>query len=49
MIRLILPLLCLIVGFGLGIWYDRWQMQVECDSGEGDWTGTICVNSDLLQ
>lgn len=47
--RFILPLVFLVIGFGLGVWYDRAQMQVECANGEGDWTGTICVNSELLQ
>jgi hypothetical protein len=49
MLRFALPLLTLTVGFGLGIWYDRYQMQIECANGEGEWTGTICVNSELLQ
>jgi hypothetical protein len=49
MLRLILFALPLVVGFGLGIWYDRYQMQIECANGEGEWTGTICVNSELLQ
>ncbi len=49
MLRLILPVLTLVIGFALGIWYDRHQMSVECINGEGDWTGTICVDSELLQ
>ena len=49
MFRLILPVLTLVIGFALGIWYDRHQMSVECRNGEGDWTGTICVDSELLQ
>ena len=49
MLRLVTLILTLAAGFGLGIWYDRWQMSVECQSGEGDWTGTICVDSELLQ
>ncbi|MFK7836018.1 MAG: hypothetical protein AB8B60_07350 [Sulfitobacter sp.] len=49
MLRLIVLLLALCIGFGLGVWYDRWQMAVECANGEGEWTGTICVNSELLQ
>ena len=44
MLRLMIPLVTLVIGFGLGIWYD-----VECARGEGEWTGTICVNSELLQ
>ena len=49
MLRLVILLFVLLVGFGLGIWYDRQQMARECDHGEGEWTGTICVNSELLQ
>ena len=49
MLRLIVVLIVFLVGFGTGIWYDRMQMQTECDNGEGDWTGTICVDSELLQ
>lgn len=49
MLRLFLPLIMLAVGFGAGIWYERDQMVQECANGEGEWTGTICVNSELLQ
>ena len=49
MLRLIPVLITLAVGFGLGLSYDRWQMRRECATGEGQWTGTICVNSELLQ
>lgn len=49
MLRLIVSMGFLATGFGLGIWYDRAQMARECASGEGEWTGTICVNSELLQ
>lgn len=49
MLRLVILLLTLALGFGLGIFYDRWQMAIECSNGEGEWTGTICVNSELLQ
>ena len=49
MFRLILPVLTLVLGFAFGVWYDRQQMSVECANGEGEWTGTLCVNSELLQ
>ncbi|MGB3244124.1 MAG: hypothetical protein WBB25_06305 [Sulfitobacter sp.] len=49
MFRLIRLLIMLAICFGLGVSYDRWQMRVECAKGEGEWTGTICVNSELLQ
>ena len=49
MIRLLTLLAALFIGFGMGIWYDRMLMEAECIAGEGEWTGTICVNSELLQ
>lgn len=49
MFRLFFPFIMLIIGFVGGIWYDRSQMVEECANGEGEWTGTICVNSELLQ
>lgn len=49
MLRFVILLIVLLIGFGLGIWYDRFQMRTECANGEGEWTGTICVNSELLQ
>jgi hypothetical protein len=39
----------LIVGFSAGSWAERSEMRSECASGDGQWTGTICVNSELLQ
>ena len=47
--RLIFLLAVLLLGFILGMRYERNQMQAECRAGEGQWTGTICVNSELLQ
>ncbi len=47
--RLLFLLAVLVLGFMLGIRYDRKLMQNECKSGAGEWTGTICVNSELLQ
>ena len=49
MIRLFSLLLVLALGFTAGVSHERKQMRAECDSGEGHWTGTICVNSELLQ
>jgi|TARA_R110002049_G_scaffold44333_3_gene129770 hypothetical protein len=49
MIRLLTLLAALVIGFGIGIWYDRNLMKGECKAGVGQWTGTICLNSDLLQ
>jgi hypothetical protein len=47
--RLILSLVFLAVGFALGVWFERGLMRKECAAGAGQWTGTICLNSDLLQ
>ncbi len=47
--RLLIPLFTLLIGFAGGVAYDRQQMAQECANGEGEWTGTICVNSELLQ
>ena len=47
--RLILPLIALAVGVAAGVWLERGLMRQECAAGAGQWTGTICLNSDLLQ
>lgn len=47
--RLLFLLAVLLLGFFLGMRYERNLMQEECRAGEGQWTGTICVNSELLQ
>ena len=49
MLRFLIALALLTVGFGFGVAYERWQMRMECANGAGDWTGTICVGSELLQ
>jgi len=49
MFRMLFLLIVLAIGFNLGMKYDRLQMRGECAKGEGEWTGTICVNSELLQ
>ncbi len=49
MFRLLILAGMLIVGFAAGIAYDRSLMRGECRAGEGQWTGTICVGSELLQ
>lgn len=49
MFRLIRIAIWLYVGFSAGSWFERSEMRAECDAGEGQWTGTICVNSELLQ
>ncbi len=46
MLRFVLLFTALLIGFGLGVWYDRSQMAQECAIGEGEWTGTICVGSE---
>ena len=47
--KLLFLLSVLVLGFVLGIRYDRQLMQDECKAGAGECTGTICVNSELLQ
>ncbi len=49
MFRLIRLMFPIAFGIYLGVHYERWQMRSECASGAGDWTGTICVGSELLQ
>ena len=49
MFRLLRLILVLAIGISIGIWYERTLMENECVAGEGQWTGTICVNSELLQ
>jgi hypothetical protein len=39
----------LCIGAVLGFHLNGLLMQSECRAGEGQWTGTICVNSELLQ
>lgn len=39
----------LAVGAVLGFHLNGMLMRSECAAGEGNWTGTICVNSELLQ
>lgn len=39
----------LCIGAVLGFHLNGMLMRAECSAGEGQWTGTICVNSDLEQ
>lgn len=48
-IKLVKLAIVLAIGFGAGMWYERFLMRSECTAGEGDWSGTICLNSDLAQ
>ena len=49
MFRMGLCIIGLAVGFVGGVIFERYLMRSECVAGEGQWTGTICVNSELLQ
>ena len=49
MFRLLRLVIILGLGIAIGIWFERALMKSECKAGEGQWTGTICVNSELLQ
>ena len=39
----------LVIGIYLGFQGNMMLMRSECGAGEGQWTGTICVGSELLQ
>ncbi|WP_372991108.1 hypothetical protein [Sulfitobacter sp.] len=49
MFRLLRLFVILGIGIAIGIWFERFLMKSECAAGEGQWTGTICLNSELLQ
>jgi len=49
MFSLIKLVVVLAIGFSAGMWYERYLMRTECVAGAGGWTGTICVDSELLQ
>ncbi len=49
MFRLLKFLFVLALGAALGFQLNMALMRSECAAGEGQWTGTICVNSELLQ
>ena len=49
MFKLIKLIVLLAIGFAAGIAFERYLMRSECEAGAGDWTGTICVDSELLQ
>ncbi len=42
-------LTALSIGVALGFHLSGMLMRAECSAGEGEWTGTICVDSQLLQ
>ncbi|MEQ6249115.1 hypothetical protein ABMC89_09515 [Sulfitobacter sp. HNIBRBA3233] len=42
-------LFVLVIGVYLGFQANMMLMRSECAAGEGQWTGTICVDSELLQ
>ncbi len=49
MYRLLKFAFVLTIGVVTGFHFNTVLMQSECSAGEGQWTGTICVNSELLQ
>ncbi len=49
MFRLLRIIIILAIGIVIGIGFERFLMKSECRAGEGQWTGTICLNSELLQ
>jgi len=49
MFRLVKLVITLSIGAAIGFYFNNMLMRAECRAGEGQWTGTICVNSELLQ
>ena len=49
MFRFIKFVITLAIGAALGFYFSGMLMRAECSAGEGQWTGTICVNSELSQ
>lgn len=49
MFRLIMTLLVVSAAFLAGIKYEQGAARAECAAGEGEWTGTLCIGSELLQ
>ncbi|MGB7244149.1 MAG: hypothetical protein WBC93_18945 [Sulfitobacter sp.] len=49
MFRLIRTVVVLSLGFFAGVKYEQANTRAECKAGEGEWTGTICIGSELLQ
>jgi predicted NBD/HSP70 family sugar kinase len=49
MFRLLRLFIVLGTGIAIGIWLERMLMKSKCAAGEGQWAGTICVNSELFQ
>jgi hypothetical protein len=49
MFRLLRLFIVVGIGIAIGMRVERTLMKSECAAGEGEWTGTICVNSELLQ
>lgn len=48
-LRMGIMIMVMAVGFFMGVLFERSLMRGECSAGEGQWTGTICVGSELLQ
>ncbi len=49
MLRLILVVILVVAAFFGGIRYEQSTTRAECTAGEGEWTGTICIGSELAQ
>jgi len=49
MLRILRLVIVLGIGFYAGMTFNTALMRAECSAGTGEWTGTICVNSELLQ
>lgn len=49
MFRLARLLLFVGIGFYLGFKFKETQMSSLCAAGDGNWNGSICLSSELLQ
>ncbi|UWR26824.1 hypothetical protein K3757_02520 [Sulfitobacter sp. S223] len=49
MFKLLKFVATLALGAVLGFYLNGMLMRAECSAGEGQWTGSICVDSELLQ
>ena len=48
MFRIVRTLIVIAVTFVTGVMFERGNMRALCDAGKGNWTGKICLGSDLI-
>lgn len=47
MFRLLKFFVVLALGATMGFYFNGMLMRAECSAGEGQWTGSICINSEV--